>query len=204
MKSTLATLLLLGVLGVVAAHGQAGDSTDIPIGRGTLRQDAITLRLATASLEIRVVPIDQRVTRLLTPDAYQALQSLRASKKQAIDSIAGSRGVNWPGVALVSFHALAPATRFDPTLLTIGVHGQQLRPIGMVPLSAAFSNRQLDVRDLATGLLIFERPFPVTEDFTVTYLSTSSDGWGRKLEGLDAERARILSWGRARVDSGRE
>jgi hypothetical protein len=198
----LASLLLLAVLGSRAARAQAGDSMDIPVGKGTLRQDAITLRLTSASLEIRIVPLDERVTRLLAPDGYQALKALQATKQRGVDSIAAGRGITRPGLALVSFHALAPGTRFDPSLLTVGLHGQQIRAIGVIPMSAAFSNQQLDVRDLATGLFVFERPLPVTDAFTVSYLSATTEDWNRRLEQLDAERARILSRGRARTDSG--
>lgn len=178
------------------------DSTtaiELPPGLGQLNQDVITLRLRTGTLEVRFVPLEERLIRLLAPDAYQALHQMLKSYRVRIDSIASSRGVHDAGVALVSFHALAPATRFDPAVLTLALRGQQYRPIGTLPLSPSFSNQQLDVREQASGLFIYERQLPVQEPFTVSYLDGTNDEWERRLPRLDSERSRIL--GRVRHSS---
>ena len=194
-------IVLARPLTAQVSQGDSLSGGNLPIGQGTLSQDAITLRLNTATLQLRIVPIDERVTRLLAPDAYQALTALVASQQAQVDSIARYRGVTNPGIALISFHALTPNTRFDPQQVSVGLHGQQIRPIGVIPLSASFSNQQLGVRDLATGMFVFERRLPVTEAFTVSYLSYTTEDWERRLQRLDTERARVLSRGRATTDS---
>lgn len=179
------------------------DSTfaELQPGYGQLNQDVITLRLRTGTLEIRFVPLEERLLRLLAPDAYQSLHILLKSQQARIDSIASARSIRDPGLAFVSFHALAPATRFDPALLIVELRGQQFRPIGTVPLSPTFSNQQLDVREQASGLFIYERALPVQEPFLISYLNDSTAEWERRLTRLDSERSRILGRTRHRTDS---
>ncbi|MEO5800237.1 MAG: hypothetical protein ABIZ70_04745 [Gemmatimonadales bacterium] len=186
---------------VTAAASRDTSSTDIQPGYGQLNQDVITLRLRTGTLEVRFVPLEERLLRVLAPDAYQSLHLLLQAHRKKIDSIASARGVRDPGVALVSFHSLAPSTRFDPALLTVSLHSQQYRPIATVPLSPTFSNQQLDVREQASGLFIYERELPLHEPFTVTYLDGTNEEWERRLSRLDSERARILGRTRVRTDS---
>lgn len=174
-----------------AAGEGAVDPALPPAGFGQLNQEVITLRLRSGPLEIRVVPLDERVLRLLSNDGYTSLQTLIASQQARIDSIAQRTGVRNPGIALVTFFATTPGTRFDPQLLTLTVRNRLLRPIGVVPLSPGMSAQQLDVRDAATGLFLMEEPIPVTEPFSVGYLGASADDWERRLGRLDAERGRI-------------
>lgn len=164
-----------------------------PAGFGTLNQDQITLRLRSGTLEIRFLPLDQRVLRLLAPDAYTAYESMLVTARAGIDSVSQRRGVRQPGIALVSFHALAPNTRFDPQVLIIEHRNRQIRPIGVLPMSPTFSAQQLGVREQASGIFLFDDLLPVTEPFSLTYLETTSSEWERRLPRLDAERTRVLS-----------
>ncbi|MEP6590794.1 MAG: hypothetical protein ABJC19_06400 [Gemmatimonadota bacterium] len=202
--AAVATLLALPACARGQAVSRAIDSTvvtELPPGLGQLNQDVITLRLRTGTLEVRFLPLEERLIRLLAPDAYQALHQMLRSYRVRIDSIASSRGVHDPGVALVSFHALAPDTRFDPAILTLSLRGQQYRPIGTIPLSPSFSNQQLDVRAQASGLFVYERQLPVQEPFSLRYLDGTNEEWERRLQRLDTERARILGRSRHATDS---
>ena len=57
-----------------------GDTLDpnwIPAGFGTLRQDDIALKVSPASgLQVRAIPLDERIIRLLSPDSYRSLREL--------------------------------------------------------------------------------------------------------------------------------
>lgn len=203
-----AILLALALLGTPAVVAQGRGTTDstagmIPIGQGRLNQDVITLRLGTGSLDIRVVPLDEGLLRLLSPDGYQALTNLMTGEKKRIDSLSAARGLREPGLALVTFFGLAPNTRFDPQLLTMMGRNQLFRPVGVLPLSPGFSNQQLDARGQATAIIVYERPLPVLEPFTVSYLTSSSTEWERKLQRLNAERARIIGRKPTTADTGR-
>lgn len=162
-----------------------------PAGYGQFNQDAITLRLRSGPLEIRVVPLDERVLRLLSPDGYRSLRQLIDANQTRIDSIADRANVREPGIALVSFFAITPGTRFDPNLLFVTQRNQLLRPIGVIPLSPAMSAQQLDVGTQATGLFLLEDLIPVTEQFSISYLGATANDWERRLSRLDAERSRI-------------
>ncbi len=198
--------LVLGLLLITAAPLAAQlDSAwagGLPLDKGKMRQDDIAMEWNRGTLAIRFVPLEERVVRLLAPDAEQSLHTLLATSRARIDTIATSRGLQEVGVALVTFHALAPGTRFEPMLLTLSVRGQLWRAIGDVPLSVAFGNDQLDVRSAAIGLVIFDHPIPVRESFTVGYAESKSADWGQRLTRLEAERARILSTVRPPSDSG--
>jgi len=199
-------LLVLALIAVMAgpAVAQQRDSVDaggLPLDRGRLRQDDIAMAWSRATLAIRFVALDERVVRLLAPDAAQSLHALLQSERPRIDSIASLRGVRKPGIALVTFNALAPGTRFDPELLTISVRGQLWRSIGVVPLSAAFGNDQLDVRSAAIGLVLFDHELPVRESFVASYAEATSADWGQRLARLDTERSRILATIRPATDS---
>lgn len=189
----------LWALSPLPAQGTRGDSaaSQLPIGQGRLNQDIITLRLGTASIEIRLVPLEEGVLRLLSPDGYQALSRLAAEQRGRLDSLPATRGLRMPGLALVTFYGLAPNSRFDPQLLTLTLRNQLYRPVAILPLSPNFSSQQLDVRGQATAIFVYERPLPVLESFTVSYLSATNSEWERKLQRLNAERARII--GRAQV-----
>jgi hypothetical protein len=165
----------------------------VPAGHGQLSQDVITLVLRSGDLDIRFTPLDERVTRLLAPDAWQSLQELIARHRVQIDSATTRLGIRNPGLVLVAYFALAADTRFDPQLLTIGSRNQLMRPGAIVPLSPAFSNQQLDVGGQAMGLYIFEDPIPVTEPFLVSYRDATTNDWERRLSRFDRERARIQS-----------
>ena len=176
---------------------------ELPIGKGQLSQDNITVRLRSGTLDIRVVPLDQRVLRLLSADGYAALNGIVVSQRRRIDSIASSRGVRRPGVALVSFHSLAPATRFDPQVLALSLRNRQYRPIGVLPMTPVFSSQQLDAGASATGLFVYEEELPVTEPFTLSYLDAVTEEWERRLPRLETERGRIVGTRRIPPDSTR-
>src|SRR5690606_17424360 len=98
---------------VASAADSSSDPALPPAGFGQFNQDVITLRLRSGSLEIRVVPLDERVLRLLSNDGYNSLRALVAGQQARIDSIARRAGVQEPGIALVTFFASTPNTRFD-------------------------------------------------------------------------------------------
>lgn len=169
----------------------------IPGGFGTLSQDDIDIRFRTDELEVRFVPLDDRVLRLLAPDGYRSLTALIARKQAPIDSVASAYGTSRPGLALVTFFAQRSNARFDASTLFLIVRGRFIRPLGTVPLNPAFTSQQLDVRGAATAIYVFDEAIPVTEPFGVSYGGITSDDWRRRLESLDRERQRVAS--RARV-----
>jgi hypothetical protein len=188
----LLALLLAAPAGLVAQD--AGDDGDmLPVGLGSLSQDDLAVRLRNDGLEIRFVPLDERMIRLLAPDAYRALHALRLRERPKIDSIARETGVSAPSAALVSFYARQPGTRIQPELLMVALRSRQFYPLGIIPLSPSFSSQQLELRQPATAIYLYEEQLPIAEPFTLTYAGTTSDDWERKLNTLERERSRIGS-----------
>lgn len=199
MRRSAILALLLAAACAPHANGQAApaDSTrptsvaDSSRSFGTLSQSDLGLRLRSEDLEIRFVPLNERVTRLLAPDAWQSLRGLRAGRQTSIDSLARLNGLSDPGLALVTFYAQRDGARFDPQLLTLVSRGRFLRPVGVVPLSPGFSAQQLPQRGQAMAIFLYEEVIPVDESFTLTYDTLTSDDWERKLPMLERERARV-------------
>ena len=200
MRRSAMLALLLAAACAPHASGQAApaaDSTrptsaaDSSRSFGTLSQSDLGLRLRSEELEIRFVPLNERVTRLLAPDAWQSLRGLRAGRQTSIDSLARLNGLSDPGLALVTFYAQRDGARFDPQLLTLVSRGRFLRPVGVVPLSPGFTSQQLPQRGQAMAIFLYEEVIPVDESFTLTYDTLTSDDWERKLPMLERERARV-------------
>lgn len=198
-----AIVALLGLWLVPPLPAGAQDGAQDPAGAlpapgyGTLTQNDLSLRVRTDDLEIRFVPLDQRVTRLLAADAYESLNSLVRSRRRQIDSVASIAGTSRPGLALVTFHALRADARYDPQTLTLVVRNRFSRPVGIVPFTPRFTSQQLEVREQVSAIYLFDEEIPVTDAFSINYNGLASDDWARKLASLDRERARVAA--RSRV-----
>ena len=162
-----------------------------PGGYGTLTQNDLALRIRTADLDLRFVPLDPRVTRLLAKDSWESLRSVVQSRRAAIDSVADAAGVSRPGLALVTFFAQRENARFDPQSVTVRIRSREYRPLGIVPFSGQFTSQQLDVRQQVSAIFLFEQDLPVNDSFVVLYAGQPSDDWQGKQRTLDRERARV-------------
>lgn len=194
---TLAALLFL-FAHVVPAGAQAVEQVRaVPVSYGTLNQNDLALRVRNEDLEIRLIPLDARVTRLLANDAFQTLRSLVETRRRAIDSVASRAGVTQPGLALVSFFGLRPDSRFDPQTLTLLIRNQVFRPLGVIPITAKFTSQQLNAREQASAIYLFEEEIPVNDSFSLSYGALLSEDWQNKQPTLDRERARVAARARA-------
>jgi len=170
----------------------------VPVGYGTLRRDDIAVRLATGTIEVQVLPLDDQVTRLLAPDTYRSLTELVRSRAADLTDAAARGSTQNPTVVMVTFLGVVPQARFNPEELTITSRGRLFRPIGIVPLSPTWSSFQLDARQQAAAIYLFDPGISFAEQLTVSYQGLSSDAWSHSLRLLDQERARV----RARAQVG--
>ncbi len=174
-----------------AAHGQEADLP--PAGFGTLRQDQVGVRLQTENLQVRVLPLDESVIRLLSADAYRALRDLAASRAADVRAAARAAGHDSVQLFFVQFFALQPQVRFSPDQLYITSQNTSLRPVGIVPITPRWSEYQIDQRQQAAAIYLFEPIIPVLRPFAVSYADRTSQAWSGILQLLDAERARALA-----------
>jgi len=170
----------------------------VPVGYGTLRRDDIAARLATGTIEVQVLPLDEQVIRLLAPDTYRSLTELVRSRAADLTEAAARGSTQNPTLVMVTLLGLVPQARFNPEELTITSRGRLFRPIGIVPLSPTWSSFQLDARQQAAAIYLFDPGISFAEQLTVSYQGLSSDAWSHALRLLDQERARV----RARAQVG--
>jgi hypothetical protein len=110
-------------------------------------------------------------------------------------------GVATPALSLVTFFARRAGARFDPQNINLIVRNQLYRPIGQVAYSTNFNSQQLEQRQQATGIILFEGRIPIFEPFQVSYGATVTDAWEGKLTRISRERTRVL--GKTRGDTTR-
>jgi hypothetical protein len=194
---------LLAAAPALAQDGRGALDPLPPPGYGSLTQSDLALRVRSDELEVRLVPLDERVTRLLARDSYQSLQSLVHSRRSSIDSLARLSGISAPGLALVTFFGGREGARFDPQTLTLVIRNGVLRPRGIVPFSPRFTSQQLNVREQVSAIFLFDELLPVTDDFSFSYQGRNSEDWQNKQRLLDRERGRVAARSRVtRPDSG--
>ena len=174
----------------------------VPTGYGTLRRDDVAVRLATGTIEIQVLPLDEQVIRLLAPDTYRSLAELVRSRAAEIADAAARGGTENPTLVMVTFLGVVPQARFNPEELNVTSRGRLFRPIGIVPLSPGWSSFQLDARQQAAALYLFEPGISFAEQLTVSYQGLSSDAWSRSVRLFEQERARVKA--RAQLEAKRD
>jgi hypothetical protein len=170
------------------------DTTDYPpAGFGTLRQDAISIGLRTTEFEIQIIPLDERVIRLLSPDTYRSLHRLKTTRANELEDVASRYGLRQPKVFLVRFFGLQPSVRFEPEFLTITSQNRLFRVLEIIPMSPLWSGRQLNQRETATAVYVFEDGIRTLDPMTLSYSIASTDAWGALLRNLERERASVIA-----------
>lgn len=186
---------LLAVCACAAPPVSAQQSDDLlPAGFGTLKVDDIALLLSTEELRIRVLPLDERVLRLLVSDSYASLSGLKRLKAAPVDSAARRYGVTDPSLFLVSFYGLREQATFASEELTLQSRGRFFRPFAFAPLSPGWGERRLAQRAEVVAVALFEPGIALfDDDLVASYGASSTRAWGRVVRTLDLERAAVLS-----------
>jgi hypothetical protein len=181
-------VLTLAVSG--ALHAQAGMP---PPGMGSLRQEDLAVRLDARNVQLRVLPLNEFILRLLAPDSYRSHHALRAAQDEEILRTAQQYGVAQPVVFLVTVYATAEQAPFDPELLTVTSRGRYFRPIGILPLSPQWNQHRVAQGETASAIYRYEDGVALLEPLTMDYDGSSSDQWSRALPSIEQERARLAA-----------
>ncbi|MFQ6047703.1 MAG: hypothetical protein ACE5PT_15320 [Gemmatimonadales bacterium] len=202
MRAATPAVLIVGTLAVGAPSLAAQQDTLRaapaaaslpPAGFGTLRQDDVAVRLETATLQIRLLPLHEGVIRLLAQDTYASLHRLRETRDSDIARVGRRYGLSEPTVFIVTFFGRQDRARFEPELLTITSQNRFFRPVEILPLSPLWNRRQLNQRETATALYIYQDGIRILDPFEVKYEGVASTDWERSLRTLDRERALVLA-----------
>ena len=169
-----------------------------PAGYGTLRQEDVAVRLRAATFQLRVLPLDERVIRLLAPDSYASLHKLQESLASSIADAAAQGGIHAPTIMLVTFFGLQDQARFVPEDVTITSRNRFFRPVAILPISPRWSEQQLSQRETASAVYLYEDGIALFDPFAVSYGGVTATDWERTLPTLDRERAAVLARAGAR------
>ncbi len=170
----------------------------IPAGYGTLRRDDIVVRFSTGTIEVQVLPLDEEVIRLLAPDTYRSLHQLVKSRSNDVAEAAARAATDQATLIMVTYLGVVPQARFNPEDLNITSRGRLFRPVAIVPLSPTWSSYQLDARQQAAAIYLFDPAISLREEMVVSYQGQSSNSWNNSIRRLDQERARV----KARAQGG--
>jgi len=173
------------------------DEPDVlpPPGYGTLRQDDVTIALASGQLQIKVTPLSEAVTRVTAPDTYRRLSGL--ASRFGPDAVRAT-GSDDPALFLVSFFSEAPDAVFVPEEIQLVARGIRLRPGVILPVTPGWGQRRLAQRETEMAVYAFGTGVDLESDLVVAYGLVESGAWAGILPRVQAERARARA--RARGD----
>jgi len=162
----------------------------VPAGFGSLRQDDIALRVSQFGLQVRAIPLDETVIRVLSPDSYRAMREIVASQGERLAAI--QRRTALPRLSLwyVSFFAIEQGeTRFSPMEFNISNVGRDFQPVDVIPLSPGFGSQRLRQREVQSGLYVFDGQVDVNQPLAILYETARNDEWSILLHRIERERA---------------
>jgi hypothetical protein len=172
------------------------DTSDllVPAGFGSLRQEEIGIRLTVQRLQVRALPLDETVIRLLSPDSYRAMHELVGSQRPAIEAASRRTGLRNFSLWYVEFFGLEQGeTRFSPMEFIISSVGREFRPLEVIPLTTGFGQQRLAQRERQSALYIFDPQIDVNQPLTVQYETATSSDWTVSLSKIERERAVVRS-----------
>ena len=168
----------------------------VPAGFGSLRQDDVAVKVTPpGGLQVRAVPMDEEIIRLLSPDAYRSIRELLGSKSREVAAIKDRFRLPSYSYWYVSFYTLEQGeTRFSPSEFIINNVGRDFRPIDILPLSTGFGENRLRQREVQSAILVFDGQLDINQPLTVQMQGTESQTkWVDVLRRVERERALVRS-----------
>lgn len=179
-----------------ATAGDTNGATMVPAGFGTLRQDDIAVRVRlVGGVTVRLIPLDEALIRLLSPDSYRTLHGLRVSQQTALDSVAQRFRYPRYSVWYVSFFGVEQGeARFSPFEVVVFNAGRDFRPLDVLPLTPGFGEQRLRQRETQSALYVFDGQLDVNQPLEVAVETTRDASWaGAVLPRVERERALVRS-----------
>lgn len=166
----------------------------VPAGYGTLKQDDIALRVARFGLQVRAIPLDESVIRVLSPDSYRALSDLVKSQEARLNEIRRRSALTRLSLWYVSFFGVELGeARFSPMELIITNVGRDFRPLEVLGLSPGFGQQRVRQREVQHALYVFDGQLDVNQPLELAYETSRARDWSSVLERIERERSLIRS-----------
>ena len=184
----------MAAAGAAAAARDTG-ATDllVPPGYGTLRQDDISIKFSLTQVQVKAIPLDEPVIRLLSPDSYRTLHDLLESRRAQVAEVARRNGAQGYDVWYVQFFGLQPDVPFSPREFVVTNGGRDFRAVEILPLTRGFGDQRLRQREMQAALYLFDSSLDVMQPLIVTAETQRNDTWQATLRRLEQERAYIRS-----------
>lgn len=166
----------------------------IPAGYGTLKQDDIAIQIQQFGLQVRALPLDESVIRVLSPDSYRALSDLVRSQRTRLEDIRRRTAYPQLSVWYVSFFGLELGeARYSPMELIVTNVGRDFRPIDVIGLSPGFGLQRVRQREVQHALYVFDGQLDVNQPLVLAYETSRSSSWPSVLDRIERERALVRS-----------
>lgn len=187
---------------VMRAQISFSDTTGLPpAGFGTLRQGDISIRLQGSAIALQMYPLHEAIIRLLAPDTYRSLHRLAERHMDEIQDAVQMYALGDPAIFVVTFFGREARARFDPDELTITSQNRLFRPVSIIPISPSWTRHELERRETATAIYVYESGIRLLEPLAVEYRGARVNQWESLLQNIEEELARVRT--RARdLDSG--
>ena len=177
------------------ATADTGVLAGLPPGRGTLRQEEISIRLDLTDVTAQLLPLDESVIRVLSPDSYRAIRAVIAAHDGDLGRLTRQYHLRERQLWRVSFIGLANGARFTPRDLTLTQAGREFRPLDVVPLTRGFGSERLQAGQNEQGLYLFDDGLSLSQPLTASMASVRSMQWESILRVVERERVLIRQRG---------
>jgi hypothetical protein len=143
-------------------------------------------------VQVRVVPLDESILRLLAPDSYRALHDLVENRRDQLITLARRYNLRNPSLWYVSFYGVQPDARFNPMELVISTSSREHRPVELVPLTPGFGEQRLQQRETQSAIVMTEE-IDLTQPVSVEMEGVRNTSWQTTLRDIERERALVRS-----------
>lgn len=182
--------------GIAAPPPQSSAASDtgslIPGGLGSLKQEDISITVATNALRVRALPLDDDFIRTLAPDSYRSMMSLRDSKRAQIDAIAKRNGSATVDLWYVTFYngqqGEAPIAPRDVILTT---QGRDFKPIDIIAVTPGIGEQRVKQGQMEAAILAFDPTINSNQALTMRIGTQTGGNWEQVLQRVEAERAKV-------------
>jgi hypothetical protein len=143
-------------------------------------------------LQVRAIPLDETVIRVLSPDSYRALHELAGSQGGRTAEVQRRNGLSRISTWYLSFYGLEVGeSRFSPMEVIISNVGQDFRPLDVIPISAGFGTQRVRQKEVQHALYLFDGQLDINQPLTLAYEAARSNEWSGVLERIERERALV-------------
>jgi hypothetical protein len=175
----------------------------VPPGYGTLRQEDVAVQLQLEGVQVKAIPLEESVIRVLKPDSYRSLRVLQETRQSDVSALTRRYGVPRFTLWYVSYYGTTPEARFSPQEFTMVSNGREFRPLDVIPLTNGFGENRLRLRETQSAIYLFDGALDVNQALTVRAQGVENAGWQETIRRVERERQLVRSRANATAPASR-